>query len=109
MSSISLFIAGSPPFTPLSDEKPLRASHPTQEDAVSHLTGSRAGGSGAGIATAHSHWLGARKLRRRREHPPCFILPGLPHSRTELARKCHESRGFKGSHSSRLPSDSQQE
>lgn len=40
VSSISLCIAGSPPFTPLSDEKPSRASHPTQEDAVSHLTGS---------------------------------------------------------------------
>lgn len=40
VSSISLFIAGSPPFTPLSDKEPLRASHPTQRNAVSHLTGS---------------------------------------------------------------------
>lgn len=40
VSSISLFIAGSPPFTPASEKKPSRAVIQTQEAGMSHITDS---------------------------------------------------------------------
>lgn len=53
----------------------------------------------------------ARKPRRRRGTSTLFypLRPCQTHVRTEFARECDESRGFKSSHGSGLPADPQRE